>query len=332
MTVEFHFYAIYVLAMQAGFEESEAWILANASQYIDAAIRPLSFAASARTITIGPTQNYQFWDETVCAAIYQPFHFLPGDAADIQRQRLDGSLNLYSVSANGTLAKQLLVEALHSNDLYRIGIALHSFADTWAHQNFSGRNEAWNDLTRLGGQDWMGLRLPAAGHLQALTAPDEPDRVWQDKRLKPDYAVIRNHQRFRQAAGKIYRYLCLFRKRSYGDEDQILDRLERIWRKPTRDERLTDYVIDWHLPAWSASDWQAAAGVPASRQTAGQFLGYSQAGWLKSRLDELLDGEAGGPPIVVDSGFFQTDLYRWQEAANEHRRQAQRLMAERGLA
>lgn len=332
MNLEFHYYAICILALEAGFDEPSAQLIAEASQFIDESDQELSFDSSQETITIPITQTYTFWTTEVQQEIYVPFHFLPGDPDKIKQARLDDSLNLYSVSPNSEMAKELLIRALKSNNLFRIGIALHSFADTWAHQNFSGRNEAWNRLgpaAKL--KEMTGLDLPAAGHLQALTSPDEPDGSWYDPRLKPEYANIQNRERFRQAAGKIYRYLCINRSKTWQAEDLLLDKLVNIWQSSYKEERLADYVIGWNMPAWDAAEWLREAGVPERNTSGNKFIGYSKLAWLKNQVRSGLGMEQPEAPIQVSSRFYESRLYHWHLAAREHRADAQQLIRQKGL-
>ena len=83
------------------------------------------------------------------------------------------------------------------NIFHRIGIASHTFADSWAHQNFVGFNDSFN-----------GFNLnptPNIGHSDAVLHPDRVCRVWEDERLLNDMVV--NNDRFISAAeGLFYKY------------------------------------------------------------------------------------------------------------------------------
>ncbi|MBU0935599.1 MAG: hypothetical protein KKI09_10010 [Spirochaetes bacterium] len=330
MNIEFHYYAIFILALEAGFSEDQALILAASSQQIDSVYKPLKISTPRETITINPTQNYTFWSDDVRDYIYLPFHFLPGDPEVSSAARQDGARNPYAVSPNSELAKTLLIEALKSHNLYRIGIALHSFADTWAHQNFSGRNEEWNNLaSNASGKDFAGLSLPPAGHLQALTWPDEPNRIWTDPRLRPELSSISNAERYRQAAGKIYRYLCINRGKQYADEDFLLDKLEKIWRSASRDERFADYVIEWRVADWKPAYWLHEAGLPENIQRL--HSGYDKLAWLKDTIQDELGLGGTSQACRVDDSFYSSSLYQWHKAAELQRSRARELLLSKGL-
>jgi hypothetical protein len=75
--------------------------------------------------------------------------------------------------------------------LHRLGIAMHTYADTWAHQGFVGVRHAINHATELTGSDgkhdhsfmdrvknyFVDIVLPL-GHGTVLSNPDKPWLVW----------------------------------------------------------------------------------------------------------------------------------------------------------
>lgn len=325
MNVEFHYYCLYYLARQAGLDERFSSILAASSQYVDASTSPQSFSTPREELSITVTQNYVFWDETVRRDMYLPFHFLPGAGKDRPGVSPSTLSNPYTVHPNGEIARELVIRAFKERDPFLMGIALHSFADTWAHQNFSGLVEEGNSIKT----EASLLRLPPAGHLQALTQPDEPGRVWLDPRLPEHERRVDNSKRFLQAGRKIYRYLCVFNGRSFGDEDLVLEDLQSIWAGKSKEERLADYVIRWDLAPWNAREWPLEAGARTGSSSLADIDGYATLSWAKS---EILKSLGEKPPShQVDSNFYTTSLYHWHEAALEHRKRALHALNERGL-
>ncbi len=329
MNLEFHYYAIRFLARRAGFSEAEGEVLAASSQYVDD-----SLAAYEVEDGLGPgrpyrtmgTQNYLFWDESVSLAVYLPFHFVPGEEGRISRERRDGSSNPYLVTPDSPLAKALLVEALKSHDLFRIGIALHAYADTWAHQHFTGRLEEANALE-------SSSPLPPAGHLQALRKPDDALGLWRDERLLPEFSLVDNRERFLAAARKIYRYLCTYRRRDFEDEDLVSGELEELWTRDGRNlkARLDDFRISLDIGPYERWAWPERAGLEAERDDDDRASGYNKLLWAR---DELLRRTGMGRGLRrVESGgrFLDSELHRWNEAARAHLGAASRLYAGAGL-
>ncbi len=327
MNAEFHYYSIYALALEAGFPESDANLLAGSSQYVDNAMLPFVVQADGERIELIVTQNYLFWNDEVRRGIYLPFHFIPGNEGMPSPNRLDGAGNRFNVVPNGILVRQNLIAALLSRNLYRIGIALHSFADSWAHQNFSGLVEDWNDLGQSGGS----LGLPAAGHLHAFSSPDQIGKIWNDPRLDARQCRIDNNARFIEAAGKIYRYLCIYMKKSFADEELVLDKLAGIWRSPSTDERLADYVINYRMSPWSATAWTHAAGIVAPDSAFSGMQGYDKLAWLKSQVKSSLGATDAALNVKGGPEFFQSALYHWNQAAIVQQKEMQKLYAKEGL-
>ena len=108
--------------------------------------------------------------------------------------------------------------------LCRIGVALHTYADTWAHQGFSGRKNHENDvecihLWKKGGWDhlfWANIGLdamPWIGHIQAGGFPDLGHLRWKYKNDATDEVVERsNTAEFMKASKAIYDKLRAARK------------------------------------------------------------------------------------------------------------------------
>lgn len=325
MNIEFHYYCLFYLSRQAGLDERFSGLLAASSQYVDASTYPLSFCTPREQLSITVTQNYVFWDEAVRRDIYLPFHFLPGGRPGGTDRHAPDRDNPYTVRPNGDIAKELLILAFKEKDPYLMGIALHSFADTWAHQNFSGLVEEGNSIKN----DNSVLRLPPAGHLQALTQPDEPDCIWYDPRLPEPERRIDNAQRFIQAGRKIYRYLCIFNNKSFSDEELVMDSMQSIWSGKSREGRLADYAIRWDIAPWDAREWQLEAGAGSRPSLFADIRNYDKFAWAKSELLKSL-GEKP-PSFQVDSGFYESKLYHWHIAAMEHRKRASHAMVQRGL-
>jgi hypothetical protein len=274
------------------------------------------------------SQNYVFWNEATLRNAYLPFHFIPGGSKANVAQRIDGGANPMSVVPDSGPAKEILIEALKTRNLYRVGIALHSYADTWAHQNFSGLHEDWNVVDRLN-------PVPGAGHAQVLTSPDELDRRWDDPRLRPEHRSVRNRDRFILAAEKIYKYLRTYRRESFEDSDFVMFDLERIWGNKGQErpmgERIADYMLSSGAPEYDRKAWMREAGVvdPQDDSEAG-FSGYDKVLWLRRELQGRL-GMSRRAEVSAGRDFLTSRYFLWNTAAKEHRDAAQRILSAKGL-
>lgn len=223
---------------KTGFSSEDAQIIAYASQFVDDAVDHKKMKVDGHLEIL----SKRFSDETfdpICSAhrglqflkglkeevqnkIYIPFHFLP-DLESIKSK--DES---FLVKANGKLAKKLVVLAktelskklgeTRIKNLIRLGIALHVYADTWAHQNFSGKHSPRdNDIDNIeifkDGQ-WEKISLlrqieynsfPDIGHAEAVSFPDYSHLKWRYKKLSSSKVHERdNTQIFIEAAENIF--------------------------------------------------------------------------------------------------------------------------------
>lgn len=326
MNIEFHYYAVHALALEAGFDEHAAFLMAQSSQEVDDSTTALTFDAPRGRVDIAVTQNYLFWNNSVKRDIYLPFHFIPGDPDKAAAARADGHRNPYTVTPNSDNVKELLVSSFRDKDPYLMGIAAHAFADSWAHQNFCGLLDEDNDL----GTTSLSAGLPPAGHLQALSSPDDPRARWQDPRLRPEHRSVVNGERFAAAAAKLFRYFRVFLGRPFDDDGLVVAKLSAIWAKPSRDERMADYVIGWNLRPHEAGLWRREAGAPEDRSPFAGVRHYDKLAWAKSALAQAAGGTPA-PIVQAGSSFYDSSLHRWHEAALEHKRRALALFERKGL-
>ncbi|NLH50493.1 MAG: hypothetical protein GX444_18100 [Myxococcales bacterium] len=238
MDIAFHYCCVKVLAVKAGFLPEEAQIIAYASQYTDDATEWQPLRVNGLPAIPGLRVDAEGRFDPICTAhyspkeailpnmemqkkVYVPFHFLPPFSKS--QPTAQGFFD-YLVAPDSPLARELVVAAREKNDgprelqLIRLGVALHTFADTWAHQGFSGRNcQPDNDIDcievfRPGGE-WdtvfsLTNNMVPMGHLQAQTYPDRSQTTWKFTRQSDAAQVVRkNSDIFLAAAGRVYEEL-----------------------------------------------------------------------------------------------------------------------------
>ncbi|MBN1647566.1 MAG: hypothetical protein JW874_05995 [Spirochaetales bacterium] len=315
MNIEFHYYTIYFLARKAAIDPADAFIIAQSSQLVDHNLISYTISTPDGIYKSIPTQNYGFWDDSFPKEVYIPFHFFPEGKNAHESIRSDGKTNPYNCAANSENVKNLLITAFKTKDLYRIGIGLHTYADSFAHQNFSGRLEKWNQLedTNL---------IPSIGHAQAMRKPDDPALIWHDIRLLPDQARISNFSRYLVAVRKIYRYLCLYSGKAWDDEEFVLDDYRQVMAngssKKQGRERVLDFIIAEDIPEYSRTRWldDALVGFSDIRDEK-LYAGYSRLLWLR---DSLLYRSSILEPreYRARENFRESHFFLWQEAAKAH--------------
>lgn len=205
MDREFHYYMMYLVATKAGLDADNAFIIAYSSQYVDD--NDLKFEidkgyASAYRNYISQTMNILKPKEKLFR-IYPLFHFIPGDPHSKTAYRKDGKMHWLNTTPNSKNANTIIDEAIQSGNFYRIGIACHSYADTWAHQNFVGYYDEFNAM-----KSPLANVTPNIGHADAQHNPDWLALVWRDMRLKDERRD--NRKLFTDAAKHLFKKLIQF--------------------------------------------------------------------------------------------------------------------------
>ena len=295
MEKDFHYFLTYALVKVTGFENPD--IIAFASQfvddnnegqfYIDGAMEafPQRIANSGGYYYPIMTQSLspKSLDPYVQKYVYVPFHFVPGDGSVV----IGKKNNAFSTTPGSPVAVALLRQALESKNPYQIGIALHTFADTWSHQNFSGFQESWNSV-----YPWYNVFksiVPNIGHAEAGHSPDVISETWTDHRLKTD---IVNSQRAFQATSQIYK--TLRRKSGQGPLwTDIQKDFKRIINAPGYDERI-GMIADL-----------------LSEQGHGAIPDYKKDDWIDAALDRR-DEE-----LCMHPGFENTYWHHFHQAAKQ---------------
>jgi hypothetical protein len=256
--------------------------------------------------------------------VYLPFHFLPGDPDIAAAKRKDRLRNPSTCTAGSSRARELFVEALKTRNPYRIGIGAHVYADTWAHQNFSGYRNPINIC------DDSSL-IPPIGHAQILKTPDMYDLSWEDNRLLPELAVIDNSSRYLSAAKMIYKFFCTHNKKSFEDVETVLMELELLLErtggeKTPQDELIMDFQIKYGIEPFSLrASLDEAVLLENAPLKEEYFNGYSKYLWFKDTF--LYKTRVLTPkPVKGKADFFSTPFFAWMEAAKEHLSAAKVLM------
>ena len=302
MNINFHYAAIKVLAHHAGFSRADSQLIAYASQYVDDA-REYRKMGLDRDPGV---EGIRFEDgdfDPICTAhkdldyikgalsrrsrklVYVCFHFLPsltGQTAALRRR----------VKKNGRLARRLVTDAIDAwkaagsreakkRALIQLGVALHSYADTWSHQGFSGDWDRENNDIRgveiKRGAQWRDAKLisqflsyagPDIGHAELGTLPDRSDTTWRCRPRKRSTVGQDNCKEFLEASDAILGLLSQATGNA-GRWNGVKVKLRRCLRKPADHEDFRSRGgHEWHqqfprLPFnYGPRDWFNAALVP----------------------------------------------------------------------
>ncbi|WP_196594906.1 DUF6765 family protein [Pectinatus sottacetonis] len=241
MDIDFHFAVIYILSRWAGFTGKEAKIIATSSQLVDDNVNHniSSVNKSYELCDFGIRRfsghrNWENLSETGNKNVWIPFHFLPGLEGKTMAEKLICKKD--SILSNELIQK--IYQRLAKTNLCRIGIILHVYADTWAHQEFSGITSCLNVVTDINiinadnklSENWKSntadffTNLKPLGHASAIHWPDRPYAYWQSH--QKFFYGRKNWQEFQEAIAEIYKALSLYnRQKSYSLEYDKMNKL-----------------------------------------------------------------------------------------------------------
>ena len=322
MDIEFHYYMTYLTAAKAGFGKEDAATIAYASQYVDD--NDLKFEinkgqATAYRNYISQTMNI-LKPKPKLFRIYPVFHFIPGDPMAQSAWRKDGKMHWLNTTPNSDNANAILDAALRSENLHRIGIALHGFADTWAHQNFVGHFDGFNAMGSI-----LEKPLPNIGHADAAHNPDWVGLTWKDRRLIEPR--VDNNARFLEAASHMLAKLFDMTDPNISAKD----------KQDKQDELVKDLseAIDGRDQGNQHNEERIARYKKLGRKKAyGQAVVpyYDPDDWFDDAVKEDVRGLRDRSDFTLcrwdcftdvytwkdESSYMQSDWFRFQEAVKEH--------------
>ena len=242
MQIDFHHGVTYVLSRLAGFDAQSASTIAYCAQYVDDATNSgiIHFDngwSFNRMSSAHKMLDYRNFQELANHHVWIPFHFLPGNGGLPMDQSPEGPIDRKLIcTPNSYVAQDLVRECIARREeeyaLHRLGITMHVYADTWAHQGFLGINHELNDATELldanGKRDrdlmarltsfFIGEALPL-GHGTVLGNPDKPYLRWGYVSRKGDRITRDNPTDFLTAADHLFTALQRY---FIGDPDAIV--------------------------------------------------------------------------------------------------------------
>jgi len=236
MQIDGHHTLTYIVARLAGFNHNQASIIAYSAQYVDDATNSgtIHFKNGAMYTRISSAHkmlDYRNTDELANHQVWIPFHFLPGNAGKPAGENPEGSFITKLVCyPDSPVARDMLKTCVADFNkpyaLHRLGVSMHVYADTFAHQGFAGVNHRINEVSDLESNNktldrsffnkianfFLSESFPL-GHGAALSHPDRPSLVWSyknglDKKIERDNPAI-----FHEAADKMCRAMQCFRKK-----------------------------------------------------------------------------------------------------------------------
>jgi hypothetical protein len=353
MQKDFHFTTTYVLARLAGFNQDESEIISSSSQFIDD-------ATDAGKVLFDNHAGYEFFSSAHKMLDYRnfkelqnhyswiPFHFLPGNKVDDPLfEGQDEFVKKLICQPNSEVAQLMIHKMLHKKEksysLYQLGITMHVYADTWAHQKFCGISHNINSVKEILDYkedshhklhnhrirdyfkkrwwerifSWMLTEYSPLGHGPALSMPDKPFLKWQYTNYAGRTFKRDNTEIFIDACHHIYSALKSYKENS----DQF-----KFFKIPSKDEEsirnlflnLTDDDQEKRVNSWKK---EIANGLFSFGAEDIRYRGEGRNCW-RSELGFKLPEDLNGITKDIDysSKFLATPWKLFHDAATDHRK------------
>ncbi len=242
MDINYHYFAVKSLALKAGYIEDDAQLLASYSQFVDDFdlyaymyldnvpdyARHLAYKLPNGKWLFNPvTTGFNSLPDFARLILdrYQrrvviPFHFIPLQRLNTKQtsranwRTIPASLDTPSLMTELlTKAKQQYIDKQERYNLMRIGMLLHTFADTYAHQGFSGFqgwenhsmltkviNNINNEEITASYEPGRYFLYPSIGHVNVNHAPDDSNvrfEIRQKLNQNDDYSIYYNRSNTR---------------------------------------------------------------------------------------------------------------------------------------
>lgn len=348
MNIDFHYGVIYILSRLAGFEQQKARTIAHACQYVDdsTVTGVLEFAGGEtyeRFASAHGMLDYRNALESKDKLVWAPFHFLPAGVGDTLEEKS-------ICRPNSVIAQEMvkrMIEGCHAeNALHRLGITIHVYVDTWAHQGFTGTISRHNYVETLTSDDhpagtWearVKQKLESVadegeshvaelasgwgkhvvlGHGAALHFPDWPFAKWQYTNGHGMSIPRDNLPQFMEAADLAYRALKGFQSGNvdYTNEPGLPDEAKAALQEFLQSNRSEDEAVRLS----NLIDWVADGKIPGIREAIPAYISKGGGSW-KHAATGILSMDDDGPFKPTWSKQFEDSDYRkFHDAIKEHR-------------
>lgn len=324
MQEDFHYYVAYAIAKEAGFSKKKSHLIAYASQYVDdntdrkyelshkgkykewSFLIPFPDKLKVNNHFFYPiisqAVNIEAKEIDTQRYVFAPFHFLPV-GMEYNKYKVKERGNPFCTIGGSENAKALLRIAIKSGDPYRIGVAMHTYADTWSHERFTAFEEDWNKVNIKG----LSIKrvIPPIGHAQILHEPDIISNTWEDKRFKnSNLYVVDNKKKTIKAIKEIFSIL-----KPSGVWSDVSKKFKQIVDCKNSEERIKKIIEDYKVDIYEKDKWIQEALELEVNPGEVPVADDPFRPWVRKqpRFYEL----------KVKEGFSESHWYRFQNACKE---------------
>jgi len=280
--------------------------------------------------------DYRNSDELANHQVWVPFHFLPGNGGKPAGENPNGTfIRKLVCKPNSYVAKDMLRVCASDIDkpyaLHRLGITMHVYADTWAHQGFAGVNHDINEVSQLKSNNktldesffnkianfFLSESYPL-GHGAALSHPDRPSLIWEYTNGLGGKVSRSNPDIFMDAADHMCRAMQCFRQK---DTSMNLEAMPGL---PTKDAKKILSLIksikadsgEERHALWLAKIKQGYFSFGSAKL---DYIAKGKGSWKHQSIGQTSSRDTGREIFTYKKSFVQSDWKLFHDALQAHR-------------
>ena len=341
MQIDGHHTLTYVVARLAGLNHKDADIVAYSAQYVDEATNEgvIKFDNGAmyhRTSSAHKMMDYRNSDDLANKRVWVPFHFLPGNGGLPVGKNPEGKFIEKLICKPDSyvardLLKAMMVDAHKKYSLHRLGITLHVYADTFAHQNFAGVNHKINEVHNLSSgnsekdtsfmdkmKNFFVSSVFPLGHGASLSHPDKPFLKWSYIDGLGNNIERDNHQIFCDAADAMCKVI-----QCYISRDTTMDLAKQEGLKESDKTLISDLLIEFTSDDGEERhhNWLKAisSGIFSFGEVKLEFIPKGEGSWKYQAIkqDKAIDDD--DEIFQYSPDFLNSDWKLFHDALQAHR-------------
>lgn len=341
MQIDGHHTLTYIAGRLAGYSRKKASIIAYSAQYVDDATNSgvLNFKNGAMYSRISSAHkmlDYRNSDELANHQVWIPFHFLPGNGGKNAGENPEGSFIRKLVCyPDSYVARDMLQICARDHEkpyaLHRLGITMHVYADTWAHQGFAGVNHEVNEVSKLKTNNktldrsfankiasfFLSASFPL-GHGAALSHPDRPSLVWEYKNGRGEKVSRNNAEIFMDATNKMCQAMQCFRK---PDLSMNLGLMPGLPEKDTKEIFALIKSIKGDSGEVRHEKWidEIRKGSFSFGPEEVSYVAKGKGAWKQTSIGQLKAHDTGREEFTFKKTFLSSNWKLFHDALQAHR-------------
>ena len=341
MQIDGHHTMTYIAARLAGFTHQKANIIAYSAQYVDDATNSgvINFdndAMYSRISSAHKMLDHRNSDELANHKVWVPFHVLPGNGGKPAGENPNGSFIRKLVCYPDSYVARDMLRACVSDyekpyALHRLGISMHVYADTWAHQGFAGVNHKINEVKGIKSNNksldksffnkianyFLSESFPL-GHGAALSHPDRPSLIWEYRNGLNEKVERDNPAIFIDAVDKMCRAMQCFRT-----QDLSMD-LESMPGLPAKDtKKILSLIksIKGDSGEIRHEKWidEIKNGSFSFGQQNIKYIAKGKGSWKYQSIGQLASADTGREVFTYENSFLSSNWKLFHDALQAHR-------------